>query len=157
MTLFQILLIAAVIAAAALAVRFLPGERSLALKRIFALLFVAAAIVAIMFPAVLTSVANFFGIGRGTDLLLYLFIVAMLVFAVAVVRAKARSDARVTELARAVALMETRIREQMSAGGDPGPGNDPGNDPGTGGGRGSGGDPGADPHPNGDPERGARS
>jgi hypothetical protein len=103
MTLFQILLIAAVIAAAALAVRFLPGERSLALKPI----------VAIMFPAVLTSVANFFGIGRGTDLLLYLFIVAMLVFAVAVVRAKARSDARVTDLARAVALMETRIREQL--------------------------------------------
>jgi len=116
MTLFQILLIAAVIAAAALAVRFLPGERSLALKRIFAILFVAAAIVAIMFPAVLTSVANFFGIGRGTDLLLYLFIVAMLVFAVAVVRAKARSDARVTDLARAVALMETRIREQLPEG-----------------------------------------
>lgn len=113
MTLFQILLIAAVIAAAALAVRFLPGERSLALKRIFAILFVAAAVVAIVFPNLLTGVANFFGIGRGTDLLLYLFIVAMLIFAVAVVRAKARSDARVTDLARAVALMETRILEQI--------------------------------------------
>lgn len=111
MTLFQLLLIAIVVIAAGLAVRFLPGERSLALKRIFAILFVAAAIVAIVFPGVLTAVANFFGIGRGTDLLLYLFIVAMLVFAVTVVRAKARSDARVTNLARAVALMEARIRE----------------------------------------------
>lgn len=111
MTLFQLLLIAIVVIAASLAVRFLPGERSLALKRIFAILFVAAAIVAIVFPEVLTSVANFFGIGRGTDLLLYLFIVAMLIFAVTVVRAKARSDARVTDLARAVALMEARIRE----------------------------------------------
>lgn len=112
MTLFQVLLIAVVVIAASLAVRFLPGERSLALKRIFAILFVAAAASAIVFPGMLTTVANFFGIGRGTDLLLYLFIVAMLIFAVAVVRAKARSDARVTELARAVALMEARIRER---------------------------------------------
>ncbi|MEV8337716.1 DUF2304 domain-containing protein [Leucobacter sp. NPDC077196] len=114
MTLFQVLLILFVIAAASLAVRFLPGERSLALKRIFAILFVAAAAAAIIFPGMLTTVANFFGIGRGTDLLLYLFIVAMLIFAVAVVRAKARSDARVSELARAVALMEARILEGRS-------------------------------------------
>ncbi|RGE23188.1 DUF2304 domain-containing protein [Leucobacter sp. wl10] len=115
MTLFQVLLIAIVVIAASLAVRFLPGERSLALKRIFAILFVTAAVVAILFPGMLTTVANFFGIGRGTDLLLYLFIVAMLIFAVSVVRAKARSDARVTELARAVALMEARIRERGDA------------------------------------------
>ncbi|MCW2289858.1 hypothetical protein EDF60_2735 [Leucobacter luti] len=112
MTLFQFLLIAAVVIAATLAVRFLPGERSLALKRIFAILFVAAAVLAIVFPGVLTAVANFFGIGRGTDLLLYVFIVAMLIFATATVRAKARSDARVTELARAVALMDARIAER---------------------------------------------
>lgn len=111
MTFFQLLLIVAVVIAATLAVRFLPGERSLALKRIFAILFVAAAVFAILFPNVLTAVAHFFGIGRGTDLLLYLFIVAMLTFAVATVRAKARSDARVTDLARAVALMEARFEE----------------------------------------------
>lgn len=111
MTLFQALLIAAIIIAAALAVKFLPGERSLALKRIYAIVFVAAAIFAIVFPGTLTTIANFFGIGRGTDLLLYLFIVAVLIFAVATVRAKARSDARVSELARAVALMEARLTE----------------------------------------------
>lgn len=114
MTFFQLLLIAAVVIAAALAVRFLPGERSLALKRIFAILFVAAAVFAILFPNVLTAVANFFGIGRGTDLLLYLFIVAVMIFAVATVRAKARSDARVTDLARAVALIEARTLEGRS-------------------------------------------
>lgn len=119
MTLFQFLLIAAVVIAATLAVRFLPGERSLALKRIFAILFVAAAVLAIIFPGVLTTVANFFGIGRGTDLLLYVFIVAMLIFATATVRAKARSDARVTELARAVALMDARIAERSQGGTPP--------------------------------------
>lgn len=115
MSIFQVLLIAVVVVAASLAVRFLPGERSLALKRIFAILFVLAAAAAILFPGVLTTVAIFFGIGRGTDLLLYLFIVAMLIFAATVVRAKARSDARVTELARSVALMEARILEDQAA------------------------------------------
>lgn len=114
MSIFQVLLIAVVVVAASLAVRFLPGERSLALKRIFAILFVLAAAAAILFPGVLTTVAIFFGIGRGTDLLLYLFIVAMLIFAATVVRAKARSDARVTELARSVALMEARMLEAQA-------------------------------------------
>ncbi|MFV0433686.1 MAG: DUF2304 domain-containing protein [Leucobacter sp.] len=116
MTLFQLLLFLVVLIAATVAVRFLPGERSLALKRIFAIVFVVAAVIAILFPHLLTRVAHFFGIGRGTDLLLYLFIVAMIVFAVAVVRAKARSDARVTDLARAVALMEARLLEGREGG-----------------------------------------
>lgn len=111
MTIFQLLLILAVILAAVLAIRFLPGDRSLAVKRILALLFVVAAVLAIIFPAALTEVANFFGIGRGADLLLYVFIIVCMLFAVSVVRAKARSDARVTELARAVALMEARLSE----------------------------------------------
>lgn len=109
MSIFQVLLIAAMVVIAALAMKFLPGERSLALKRIFAILFVLAAILAIVFPNALTAVAHFLGVGRGTDLLLYVFIVMGLLFAAAVVRAKARSDARVTELARAVALMEARL------------------------------------------------
>ncbi|MGW9021734.1 DUF2304 family protein [Leucobacter chromiiresistens] len=119
MSIFQLLLILGMVALAALAVRFLPGERSLALKRIFAILFVIAAALAILFPNALTAVANLLGIGRGTDLLLYVFIVAVLAFAVAVIRAKARSDARVTQLARAVALMEARISERLD---DSGPG-----------------------------------
>lgn len=114
MTIFQLLLIIGVALAAILAIRFLPGDRSLAVKRILALLFVIAAILAIIFPAMLTTVAHFFGIGRGADLLLYVFIIVGMLFAVAVVRAKARSDARVTELARAVALFEARMNEGRS-------------------------------------------
>lgn len=115
MTLFQVLLILGVALAAVLAIRFLPGEHSLALKRILALLFAVAAVLAILFPTALTMIANLLGIGRGADLLLYLFIVATLLFAVATIRAKARSDARVTELARAVALLESRLREESAA------------------------------------------
>lgn len=94
------------------ALRQLPGEKSLALKRLSGLLVGVAAILAILFPNILSKVATFVGIGRGTDLLLYLFIIFMMLFTVAVIRAKARTDARVTELARAVALLEAEKSEE---------------------------------------------
>lgn len=118
MTIFQFLLIIGVILAAILAIRFLPGDRSLAIKRILALLFSLAAILAIIFPDTLTVIAHFFGVGRGVDLLLYAFVIAGLFFAAATVRAKARTDARVTELARAVALMEARLSEPTQRNGN---------------------------------------
>ncbi|MBK0417676.1 DUF2304 domain-containing protein [Leucobacter sp. CSA1] len=118
MTLFQFILIAGVVLAAILLIVLMPGDRSRAIKRIFALLFAAAAVLAILFPNALTAIAGFFGIGRGADLLLYGSVIAMLLFAVSVIRAKARSDDRVTELARAVALMEARLREQQEEGTD---------------------------------------
>ncbi|GAA2177138.1 DUF2304 domain-containing protein [Leucobacter tardus] len=113
MFLIQFILIVGIVIATTAAVRFLPGDRSLALKRIIALLFVIAAVLAIIFPDALTTIANFVGVGRGADLLLYILVVMVLLFAVATVRAKARSDARVTDLARAVALLEARLTERM--------------------------------------------
>ncbi|WP_440312460.1 DUF2304 domain-containing protein [Leucobacter chromiireducens] len=115
MQLIQFILIVGVLIAAGLAMKFLPGDRSLALKRIFALCFVVVAILAILFPGALSAVAQFIGVGRGADLLLYIFVVMTLLFAVATIRAKARSDARVTDLARAVALMDARISERTEA------------------------------------------
>lgn len=111
MILFQFVLILGVIAAVLLTIGFLPGDRSLAVKRLLALLFALGAVLAILFPDALTATAHFFGVGRGADMLLYLSVLAMLLFAIATVRSKARSDARVTELARAVALMEARLSE----------------------------------------------
>ncbi len=111
---FQFFLIVAVIAVALIALRSLRGEKSLALKRLFGLAMAVSAIVLIIFPNLLTKIAHFFGVGRGTDFLLYIFIIASMLFGVAVIRAKARSDARVTRLARAVALMEARQRESQT-------------------------------------------
>lgn len=108
MEIIKLLLLFAVFALAAMLFRSIRAEKSLALKRLLALLFVAAAIIAVLFPQLLTAVAAFFGVGRGTDFLLYVFIIAVCAFAIAVIRAKARADARVTKLARAVALAEAR-------------------------------------------------
>lgn len=115
MTVFQFILIGAVFFGALLAIRAFRGEKSLAIKRIFAILIAVCGVFAILFPNTLTVVAHFFGIGRGTDLLLYGFVIATMIFGVAVLRAKARSDARVTELARSVALMEARLTERRSS------------------------------------------
>lgn len=114
MTAFQFLLIILVGVIAFLALRTLSGDRSLAIKRLLAILVAIGALLAIIFPQAVTWVANLLGIGRGVDLLLYLFILATIVFALAGVRARARQDARVTELARAVALMEARLGEKIS-------------------------------------------
>ncbi|MCA0345623.1 MAG: DUF2304 domain-containing protein [Actinobacteria bacterium] len=115
MTFFQLFLILGILTAAVLTLRFLRGERSLAVKRILALAAALAAIIAILFPDLLTTIAHFFGVGRGADFLLYVSVIGVILFAVATVRAKARSDARVTQLARAVALMEARLLDQRSA------------------------------------------
>ncbi|WP_217136069.1 DUF2304 domain-containing protein [Leucobacter chinensis] len=113
MTFFQLLLIIGVLGIAVFSMTFVKGERSLAMKRLFALIAAAAAIVAILFPDLLTLIAHFLGIGRGADLLLYVFVIVSMLFAVSTMRAKARSDARVTELARSVALMEARLNERL--------------------------------------------
>ncbi|GAB2552329.1 DUF2304 domain-containing protein [Leucobacter ruminantium] len=116
MTVFQLLLIAVIAIGAIFALRLLSGDRSLAVKRMLAILFAVCAVLAILFPQLLTWVANLFGIGRGADLLLYVFVLASLVFALISVRTRARQDARVTELARSVALMEARLSERQDEG-----------------------------------------
>ncbi len=116
MTVFQLLLIVVVAVAALLALRLFSGDRSLAIKRLVAIVCAVAALLAIVFPEALTWVANLLGIGRGADLLLYLSILAAMLFAIASLRSRARQDARVTELARAVALMEARLTEERERG-----------------------------------------
>ncbi|MEB4615413.1 DUF2304 domain-containing protein [Leucobacter sp. M11] len=112
MNLIQFLLVVGVVIIAVLGTRALPQDSSLAVKRIIALLFVAGAILAIIFPNALTWTAQLVGVGRGTDLLLYLFIVAALLYVVASERTRARNEAKITELSRAVALMEARIEQR---------------------------------------------
>lgn len=115
MTLFQFFLILAVVAAIFVSSRFLPGDGSLALKRLAAMLFAALAVLAIIFPAGLSAIAQFVGVGRGTDLLLYVSVLAMLAFAVATVRARAKSNVLVTQLAREIALLNARLDEAKSS------------------------------------------
>ncbi|HWL61108.1 MAG TPA: DUF2304 domain-containing protein [Microbacteriaceae bacterium] len=104
----KIILVAAVILVAALIVWPGRGARRVALRRLGTILLVFAAIAAIVFPEITGTIANFLGVGRGADLLLYGTVVAFLGFAFTTRIEKRRVDAQLTQIARAQAIASAR-------------------------------------------------
>lgn len=103
---FQVLLIALVLGAGATLLRGTAGARHQAIRRLLLLAFVAAAVVSIIFPQLLSSVAALFGIGRGTDLVLYGLVVAFLGVLATTARRFREQETRLTKLARRLAIDE---------------------------------------------------
>ena len=92
------------------------GAKQLAVRRLLILAFAVFAVVAVLFPGVLTKVAHLVGVGRGADLLLYATVLVLLGFlALQEARTKA-AEKRTTYLARRLALDEAeqpdRYRER---------------------------------------------
>lgn len=63
-----------------------------------------AAIVLVINPELSTRMANLLGIGRGTDLLIYLFILAGLVYSAAITSEVRRLQDQLTRVVRQIAL-----------------------------------------------------
>ena len=107
--LIQVLLLLAVAVMLFGFIRWQHGVRLQAGKRLAFFAFLALNVWAVLRPDDVTAVAQFLGVGRGADLLLYCLVVAF-VFAMLNVYLRFRdlSD-RFTELARAVALREATI------------------------------------------------
>lgn len=80
------------------------SARIQAIRTLALVLFLVAAIIAVMFPEIVNDLAVSVGIGRGTDLLLYAFIVVFIGNALQVARKRSAQDARITQLARTLAL-----------------------------------------------------
>lgn len=80
------------------------GARHLALRRIGTLLLVALAAVAIVLPEIPQAIAEFIGVGRGADLLLYGLVIAFITYAVVQRSDRNRLTEQLTELARAQAI-----------------------------------------------------
>lgn len=104
----QFLLIAAVIVLGAIMMRKTGADSHLAIRRIFMMLFVLAAVLSILFPEWLTWVATLIGVGRGTDLLLYALVLMFLVFVYTQYRRNAVLQRQLTLLARKIALVEAQ-------------------------------------------------
>ncbi|CRR78359.1 MULTISPECIES: DUF2304 domain-containing protein [Stenotrophomonas maltophilia group] len=82
-------------------------SRSNAFKKVLLVGFVAAAIVAILIPEALTQLANFVGVGRGTDLLVYV-LVQVVAFQMFNTYAKDKQNQRqIVHLARRIAILES--------------------------------------------------
>lgn len=78
--------------------------RSLFLDRILLLVITACGLLLVTNPDIATRIANLFGIGRGADLLLYLFVIAGLFFAVGISSENKRLQRQITELVRHIAI-----------------------------------------------------
>ena len=115
---FQILAIIAVIVVAIVMLRG-GGARNQAIQRIFMLLFIVAAGSSIFVPQVWTFAARLLGVGRGTDLLLYITVLAFLGVAATTYRRFRRLENDLTAMARQVAL--ARADNQQNSSEVPGP------------------------------------
>lgn len=82
------------------------GAKQLAVRRLLVIAFALFFGLAVLFPGMLTRVANLVGVGRGADLLLYATVLVLLGFlALQEARTKA-AEKRTTHLARRLAIDE---------------------------------------------------
>lgn len=101
---FQIVAVVAVVIIAFFVLRG-GGARHQAVRRILLVLFVLGAAVSVFFPQVLTWLANLVGIGRGTDLLLYVLVIVFLGVAATTYRRFRQMEEQITQLSRRLALL----------------------------------------------------
>lgn len=109
----QLLLIAAIVSLGVFVMRRTGADSHLALRRLGFLLFVIAAVLAVLFPQWLTWIANLIGVGRGTDLLLYALIIVFLAFVLTQFRRNTSLQRQLTLLSRRIAIMEARGEEPL--------------------------------------------
>jgi hypothetical protein len=111
----QAILIVAMLAVAFYLLRARESARHLAIRRGLVLLAVVAAVVVIILPGLLSLLAHAVGIGRGTDLLLYAFIVAALFYVVTDYKRSVQANRANTQLARELTLVEARLADAIAA------------------------------------------
>jgi len=93
---------------------FLANRNSMqvrAWKRIALVALVLLGVLAVLKPESTNRLANFIGIGRGADLLLYLTVVAFVFVSLNTYLKFRDVERRFVELARVVALLEIQVRE----------------------------------------------
>jgi len=105
--LIQVILILSVIIISLALMRGGSNARHLAIRRLLLGFFAIVAALSIFFPNLLTKVAGWFGIGRGTDLVLYGVVVMLLVFIATTYQRYRAMEISVTKLARRIAIDET--------------------------------------------------
>ncbi len=108
----QVLLIAAVVTLLVYLLRSRSDAKAKAGVKIGYLLFVVAAIYAILRPDDTTVVANWLGVDRGTDLLSYALIIAFVFTTLSTYLRFKELELRYTRLARVVALQTARSPER---------------------------------------------
>jgi hypothetical protein len=81
--------------------------------KIFAILFVVAAIVTVVFPNSTNSLARLLGVSRGADLLLYLLTLAFIFSVLSGYMQEKRLQKRIVILARKIAIIEANANNRV--------------------------------------------
>jgi hypothetical protein len=84
------------------------GARRLAVRRLALLLAFFAAVVAVAFPTLINDLANLLGVGRGTDLILYVLVVVFVGNSIASAAQNRQLHREITHLARVIALRDAK-------------------------------------------------
>jgi hypothetical protein len=114
----QLLLVPALVFAVVSSLRSRASLRGQARRKILAVLTMVAGVLAVMFPGMLQTLADWTGVTRGTDLLLYVLALVIIYLAGSTSVRFREQEARLVLLARQVALADAAIRhvEAMRAG-----------------------------------------
>ena len=102
--LIKVILLVAIIGVTMLLTRSTAGASHQAVRRLLLVGFVVLAAMAVMFPPLLTQVAQAVGVGRGADLLLYGLTITFLGYVAASYRRMRQLEQQNTILARELAL-----------------------------------------------------
>ncbi|MFI7483296.1 DUF2304 domain-containing protein [Kocuria sp. M1R5S2] len=102
----QILLVLAVGYGALALIRGGANAKHQAIRRVVGLAFFVFAAFSIFFPDLLTALARFLGIGRGTDLVLYGLVVVFMITQATAALKNRQQEVNVTRLARHIAVTE---------------------------------------------------
>ncbi len=119
----KIVLLVAVVVITAMLNRSTADSRHQAVRRLLLVGFVLLAAAAVLFPRLLTQVAQVLGVGRGADLLLYGLTVVFLGYVASSYRRMRHVEQQVTTLARELAL-RAAVHDATEHP-DPRPGEDP--------------------------------
>jgi hypothetical protein len=113
----QWLLVPAIVAAVLVSLRSRNSLRGQARRKIVAVVTLVAGVVAVVDPGILQRIADFVGIARGADLILY-GLALVIIYLVGSVSVRFREhEAKVVLLARAVAMLDAgrRLRDLQPA------------------------------------------
>jgi hypothetical protein len=102
MTIIQLLLLLGIIASLLLYLKFF---RSVLRDRLIALMLFIVAITAILFPDLTTVIANLLGVGRGTDLLIYILATGSIFAFILIGTRLLNIENKITELVRHIAII----------------------------------------------------
>ena len=100
----KLLLLLAFSALAVTAARLGPSPRHLAVRRLLATGLLLVSGLSVLFPDLVTAVAHLVGVGRGTDLVLYVLVVVSAVTWLGMYRRVSDLEARLTRLVRSHAI-----------------------------------------------------